>query len=40
MHKGGSLYPLMYFGYMKSMTDERTAQLKTMKKDMLIDEQR
>jgi uncharacterized protein YecT (DUF1311 family) len=40
VHKGGSLYPLMYFGYMKSMTDERTAQLKAMKRDMLIDEQR
>jgi uncharacterized protein YecT (DUF1311 family) len=39
-HKGGSLHPLMYFGYMKSMTDDRIKQLKDMKRDLLIDAQK
>jgi uncharacterized protein YecT (DUF1311 family) len=38
VHRGGSLYPLMHFGHMKSMTEERTKQLNVMKRDMLIDE--
>jgi uncharacterized protein YecT (DUF1311 family) len=38
VHKGGSIYPLMYFGHLKTMTDDRIRQLKFMKQDMLIDE--
>jgi len=40
VHKGGSIYPLIYFGHMKSMTEDRTKQLRLMKRDMLIDEGR
>jgi uncharacterized protein YecT (DUF1311 family) len=40
VHKGGSLHPLMYFGHMQRMTEERTKQLKVMKRDLLIDEGR
>jgi len=33
-NKGGSIYPLIYYGRMKTMTEERTAELRELMKEL------